>query len=97
MLRSCAPDYADTRCAVGACSMAEPGVSCHIKPRNRCVILCAAALITSAAAQEDTAWPLMRAELLRPPRVGVAISPVSPASTSARALWGRLSTLRVLP
>ena len=32
-------------------------------------------------------------ELLRPPRVGVAISPASPA---ARALWGRPSTLRVL-
>jgi hypothetical protein len=46
---------------------------------------------------QKAAGPLMRAELLRPPRVGVAISPASPASTSARALWGRLSTLRVLP
>jgi len=46
---------------------------------------------------QKAAWPLMRAELLRPPRVGVAISPASPASTSARALWGRPSTLRVLP
>ena len=46
------------RLAVSACSMAEPGVSRHIKPRKACrgrwVILCAAALITSAAAQEDT-------------------------------------------
>ena len=46
------------RLAVSACSMAEPGVSRHIKPRKACrgqwVILCAAALITGAAAQEDT-------------------------------------------
>jgi mono/diheme cytochrome c family protein len=45
-----------SRLAVSACSMAEPGVSRHIKPRKACcgrwVILCVAALSMDVAAQE---------------------------------------------
>jgi len=45
-----------SRLAVSACSMAEPGVSRHIKPRKACRgrwgILCVAALSMDVAAQE---------------------------------------------